>query len=284
MANRNEQISNEIAKRTMEHKLALMTRMPGTHLNLLADGDSWFDYPLSGQIFGPHTDLIAQLPGVCNVPPTILNLAHYGYTSTQEMGYVRQNMISNAIRDVANGGFDAILMSGGGNDIVGDSLCIWLNDASDVGHDPTKAINQARFDDAMGMVKASFLELIAIRDDLLPGAPIFVHDYDFALPSGKAASILGIYSMGPWLKPSLEYCGWTDPSQGAAIIKGVMQQFSAMLDCLQAQPENDFVHVVTQGTLSASQWCNELHATPEGFRAVAIKMAAALRARFPGLI
>jgi hypothetical protein len=284
MASRNEQISNEIAKRTMEHKLALMTRMPGTHLNLLADGDSWFDYPLNGPIFGPHTDLIAQLPGVCNVPPTILNLAHYGYTSTQEMGFARQQMISNAICDVSNGGFDAILMSGGGNDIAGDSLCIWLNDAADVGNDPLRAVNQTRFADAINMVKASYLDLIAIRDDLLPGAPIFVHDYDFAVPSGKCASILGVYSMGPWLKPSLEYCGWMDPVQGAAIIKGVMQQFASMLDELQDQAENNLVHVVTQGSTDVSKWPNELHPDPDGFRTAAGKMAAALRLKFPGLI
>lgn len=284
MANKNQRISDEMAKRTMDHKLALMTRMPGTHLNLLADGDSWFDYPLNGPVFGPHTDVIAQLPGVCLVPPTILNLAHYGYTSTQEMGFARQQMISKAITDVSNGSFDAILMSGGGNDIAGDALCIWLNDASDVDNDPAKAVNQARFTDAVNMVKASYLDLIAIRDDLLPGAPIFVHDYDFAQPSGKAASILGVYSMGPWLKPSLEYCGWTDPIQGAAIIKGVMQQFAAMLDELAAQPENNLVHVVTQGTTDPSKWPNELHPDPDGFKAVAGKFAAALRLKFPGLI
>lgn len=284
MANRNQSIADELAARAMDHKLALMTRMPGTHLNLLADGDSWFDYPLNGAVFGPHTDLIAQLPGQCNVPPTILNLAHYGYTSTQEMGFARQQLISKAISDPSNGYFDAILMSGGGNDIAGDSLCIWLNDAADVGNDPARAVNQTRFTDALNMVKASYLDLIAIRDDLLPGAPIFVHDYDFAVPSGRAASILGVYSMGPWLKPSLEYCGWTDPVQGAAIVKGVMQQFAGMLDTLQAQPENNFVHVVTQGTTDPSTWPNELHPGPDGFKAVAAKMATALRLKFPGLI
>jgi lysophospholipase L1-like esterase len=284
MANKNQQVSNEIAKRTMEHKLALMTRMPGTHLNLLADGDSWFDYPLNGSVFGPHTDVIAQLPGVCSIPPTILNLAHYGYTSTQEMGYARQQAISKAISDPSNGVFDAILMSGGGNDIAGDSLCIWLNDAADVGNDPTRAVNQTRFTAAVNMVKASYLDLIALRDDLLPGAPIFVHDYDYAIPSGKSASILGVYSMGPWLKPSLEYCGWTDPAQGAAIIKGVMQQFAAMLAELASQPENNLVHVQTQGTTDVSTWPNELHPGPDGFRAVAKKIAAALAVKFPGLV
>jgi hypothetical protein len=284
LANRNQQITDEIAKRTVDHKLALMTRMPGTHLNLLADGDSWFDYPLNGSVFGPHTDVIAQLPGVCAVPPTILNLAHYGYTSTQEMGYGRQQMIVKAIEDKSNGHFDAILMSGGGNDIAGDSLCIWLNDAADVGNDPCKAINQARFADAVSMVKASYLDLVALRDDLLPGAPIFVHDYDFAVPSGRAASILGVYSMGPWLKPSLEYCGWTDPVHGALIVKSLMINFSSMLEDLASQPENNLVHVRTQGTTDVSTWPNELHPGPDGFRQVATMFAGALRGKFPGIV
>ncbi len=48
---------------------------PGTPLNLLADGDSWFDYPLGGIPFVDHTDIIAQLPGLCEIKPNILNLA-----------------------------------------------------------------------------------------------------------------------------------------------------------------------------------------------------------------
>jgi hypothetical protein len=62
-----------------------------TPLVMLAHGDSWFDYPLSGNDLSfRDTDIIAQLRGMGRVNPMILNISHYGDATTEEMSLPKQ--------------------------------------------------------------------------------------------------------------------------------------------------------------------------------------------------
>lgn len=70
---------------------------------------------------------------------------------------------------------------------------------------------------------------------------------------------------------------------GAAIVKALLQQFARMLDSLQASASN-FRHVKMQGMLSANQWANEFHPTPDGFSAIAAAFVFELRKVFPNRI
>lgn len=72
-------------------------------LVLLAQGDSWFDYPLVGN--GPlpgDTDVIAQLRRLGAMPPTILNLAIAGDTAVGEMSLRRQAAMIEQLRNPSN--------------------------------------------------------------------------------------------------------------------------------------------------------------------------------------
>ena len=281
-----QQIAADIAARTAQHQTAIANAMaggvfsqPNRPLNLLADGDSWFDYPLGGTLpMVDHTDIIAQLPSLCAQKPFILKLAHYGDVTTAELGLTRVKNIQSAIQNPANGPFDAILFSGGGNDIVGDPFCIWLKDAVAVASKPASGLDPDRFPAVLQLVKASYLDLIDLRNNLLPGAPIIVHGYDFAIPSGTGAPC----GIGPWLKPALDYCGWTDPVAAAQIVHDALSQFAAMLQLLASVPGNNMIYVPTQGTLVAAEWANELHPIPSGFQKIAAKFQTALAAKFPG--
>ncbi len=249
-------------------------------LYMLSVGDSWFDYPLVGN--GPlpgQTDVISQLEAMGTQNPLIANVAHWGYSAIEELALPRQERMVQTLADADNwsssGKPDAILMSGGGNDIAGDNFCIYLdfNDGRSTGLDP------ARFAGVIASIKVSYLDLFSFRDQYAPGVPIFGHDYDFPTPNG----VHPICS-GPWLQPSLAYRGWTDVQKGAAIVKAALQAFSALLVSLEADPANNFHLVPTQGTLAAGEWANELHPTPDGFKAIAAKFEVALRAKFPGRI
>jgi hypothetical protein len=283
------QIAADLAQRVADHQQAIASALangvlyqPNSPLVLLSDGDSWFDYPLNG--FPPliaTTDIIAQLPALCNPKPFILNLSHYGDATTTELGLTRVQKVINALTNPCNGPFDAILFSGGGNDIVGDPFCIWLNDASSVGDDPAQALNMPRFNAVLDLAKASYEDLIGVRNDNRRNAPIFVHAYDFAIPSGIGASC----GIGPWLKPSLDYCGWADPAQAAQIVKNALTLFGQMLANLANVPANNMIYIQTQGTLNElASWDNELHPKPPGFVQFATLFKNALAAKFPGRI
>jgi hypothetical protein len=101
------QIDADIGKRVAVHKAnvaRLQAAREGAHalsvsvrnrpLVLLAQGDSWFDYPLTGNGLPlVDTDVIAQLRRIGPMPPTILNLAHRGDAATEEMSLPKQERL-----------------------------------------------------------------------------------------------------------------------------------------------------------------------------------------------
>jgi hypothetical protein len=131
--------------------------------------------------------------------------------------------------------------------------------------------------DVIGVIQAAYLDLIAIRDSIVPDCVIFVHGYDFAQPTGQ-----GVCGLGPWLKPSLDFRGWTNFASASQIVKEVLQAFDKLLVQLEQQ-YNNIVYVRTQGTLSpATDWANELHPTEQGFNKIAGVFLQAMRTKFPG--
>ena len=128
------------------------------------------------------------------------------------------------------------------------------------------------------MVKASYQDLFLFRDRNAPNVPIFGHCYDFPIPNGVRP-----VCAGPWLEPSLTFAGW-NVTQGTAILQQALTAFKAMLLGLAADPTNNFYLVDTQGTLVPSDWANELHPFPAGFKKPAANFVDALRAKFPGRI
>jgi hypothetical protein len=91
----------------------------------------------------------------------------------------------------------------------------------------------------------------------------------------------GVCGLGPWLKPSLDFRGWTNFAMAAAVIKEALLAFDVLLTRLEQQHLN-IVYVRTQGTLSsATDWANELHPTEQGFGKIADVFLRSLRGQFP---
>jgi hypothetical protein len=259
-------VEAELARRTLAHKRRVARLKRGARirsqtnkaaaqqpLDFLAIGDSWFDYPLNGNdpSFG-STAIIAQLTQLGSPPPL---------------------KIIDAVTDPSqwvNGAPDGILVSMGGDDLVGDQFAIYL-DYEGSGLDAT------RFQGALGSVRASYLDLFALRDAVLPGKPIIGHCYDYAIPNGVAP-----LCAGPWLQPSLDFSGY-DLAEGLAIVSSMIDGFYAMVSALAADNTNNFILADTRGTLVrqtgvANGWANELHPYPAGFTLLAQRFLPALQA------
>jgi len=240
-------------------------------LNLLAEGDSWFDYPLSPAV-------IEGIKAGGNPRPLILKLAHYGDAASEMLGISKRRRLIDNLRNPANGVFDALLFSGGGNDIAGDQFCLWLTQNAGSG-DPAYGFDRQRLADILGVVEAAYTDLLEIRDRYAANCTVFLHAYDFAQPNGK-----GVCRIGPWLKPSLDFRGWTKFPEAALIVKEVLLEFDKLLTRFEQQHAG-VVYVRTQGTLSPNtDWTNELHPNPRGFQKIASVFLAALREKFSGKI
>lgn len=278
-----ERIDAEINERIRAHQATIARMQAATEVAqnlsvasrnrpfvMLSGGDSWFDYPLTGNGLPlQNTDIIAQLQTYGDSPITVLNLAHHGETSTDAMSLPKQERMIAALRDKANwigGKPHAILFSAGGNDVAGDQFCIFL----DFNDGRSDGLNAERFQMALNMVEASYLALFLLRDKYAHGVPIFAHSYDFPIPNGKHPSCAG-----PWLKPSLDFCNWS-VSDGRRIAREALEAFKGMLVRLANNPRHNFHLIDTQGTLKDEEWANELHPGFLGFRKITKKFYDAL--------
>jgi hypothetical protein len=251
-------------------------RTVASPLQVFAEGDSWFDYPVP--FFGGG--VIPRLQKRLGVP--ILNLAKAGDEVRMMLGVKQRELIAKQLRNgcPAGGAWDAMLFSGGGNDIVGEPMSLWIQDFRP-GVSAANFIHQSRFAAALAIVQAGYEDLIQMRDDLSPATQLYFHAYDHAIPDGR-----GVCHLGPWLKPTFQLRKFPNTSSVAAeVVKAMLQQFAVMLQTLAAN-HPQVTLLPTQGTLRAatSSWHNELHPSASGFDQVVQVFYQELTRAFPDRI
>ena len=247
-------------------------------LQIFAEGDSWFDYPFPGFKGG----IINRLEKRIGVP--ILNLAKAGDEVRFMLGVKERQIITEQFKKgcPAGGPWDAMLFSGGGNDIVDNPMALWIRN-----FDPAKSaagqIHQPRLDAALAVVRAGYEDLMSLRDAHSPGTHLFFHAYDFAIPDGR-----GVCNLGPWLEPTFTLRRFpADRVVSTAVTRVMLEQFAAMLQALASSPQNQKVTFINgQGTLAPvkDSWHNELHPSKAGFDKFADLFHARLNDVFPGRI
>jgi hypothetical protein len=246
-------------------------------LQVFAEGDSWFEYPVP--LFGGG--IIKRLEKRLGVP--VLNLAKAGDEVRFMLGVEERKIIAEQFTTgcPAGGPWDAMLFSGGGNDIVDNPMALWIRDFQ-AAVPPAQQINMARLDAALGIVRAGYEDLVAMRDDLSPSTHLFLHGYDFAIPDGR-----GVCHFGPWLQPTFALRGFPANSltDATAVVKVMLERFAAVLGSLNTG-KGPVTLIPTQGTLPPvkASWHNELHPSKMGFDTFADVFHAQLRQAFPGRV
>ena len=243
-------------------------------LQIFAEGDSWFDYPVP--FFGGG--IIPRLERRLGVP--ILNLAKAGDEVRFMLGVEERTVLAEQFGEgsPAGGPWDVLLFSGGGNDIVDNPMALWVKDF-DAAIPPANHINQPRFSAALALVRAGYEDLIALRDQLSPSTHLVFQGYDFAIPDGR-----GVCFLGPWLKPTFDLRKFPTRDAAAQVVKAMLQQLAAMLASLAVHPKVTFIN--GQGTLAPqpSSWANELHPARAGFEKFADIFQTELEKLFPGRV
>ena len=230
-------------------------------LKIIADGDSWASYP---RFLLTGGGLIDHLEAVMGVP--ITNYAHPGDTSLETLGLEKSRRLEAILP-----GADILIFSSGGDDIAGDQFCVWLNQNTD--GDIAKAVNWWRLRAALDLIVADLEDLTDIRDRLATNCLLVTHSYDF--PTHDMMGVGVLHLLGPWLKPGLDYCGWTNADDQVQIVKSVMKEFQNRTAAFAAQ-NRKHLHVNTQGTLSPADWQNEIHPNDAGWTKIAQAINLAL--------
>lgn len=247
---------------------------------ILTEGDSWFSFPL-------HSNTVDHLRRLGRF--SVLRLEKPGdeilrMLDTKPLRKLGKHLQRTYLR---RGGKDyraeALLMSGGGNDLLdSDHLVTYLRSNAN-GTKPTDFIHIGRVRNRLRQIKIAYEALCNVRDDKNPDCVIYAHGYDYAIPGDRPVRILwGLKKIGPWMHRAM--AGIYDPDvvvpkeHRRGVARWLVDEFNTMLGSIRRRK---FVHVETVGTLTDNQWNDEIHPRSMGFKAIARKFEAALRVQFP---
>jgi lysophospholipase L1-like esterase len=242
---------------------------------LIAEGDSWFDYPLQDVLRLLEDDHLYDVESVAHRGDCVEDMAH---SSGQFEEFARR--LEKLLREgkVPR----AILLSGGGNDIAGDEFAILLNHAASslpaLNEDIVRGIIDVRLEAAYARIISG---LTAIAKSFLGRTiPIITHGYDYPIPDGRGF-LGGVWLLpGPWLKPGFQKKGYADLEKNKQLLMQLIDRFNRMLTSLTSLPEFSHVHHLDlRNTLKHDAtykqfWANELHPSAKGFDLVTEKFAS----------
>ncbi|CDZ68157.1 Hypothetical protein NGAL_HAMBI2605_64410 [Neorhizobium galegae bv. orientalis] len=209
-------------------------------LRVLDEGDSWHQYPfLLDEIVDQLFDRWA-----------IYSLSGAGDLLSD---MAKQDELTAAI--VAERP-DVVILSGGGNDLLGDGRLSRYLLQHEGGMEPADHVGP-EFD-------AMLRRTIVIYHDLIDKAlaagagRIVCHSYDYAIPNG-----------GPWLGRPMAKLGIADPRTQRAIVRILIDRFHAALTSMAAGFGGAVVVADCRGAVRDTEWYDELHPTNPGFKRVA---------------
>jgi lysophospholipase L1-like esterase len=248
---------------------------------LVAEGDSWFDYPFF--------DILEELEEGYNYE--IESVAHKGDTA-EEMAY-DPNQLAGLVRELeklkrAGRTPRAVLLSGGGNDIAGREFALLLNHKQS-GLPPVSAqilagLVDERLRTAIVSLASAVTELC--RHNFRSKIPILIHGYDYPVPDGRGY-LGGFWILpGPWLEPGFRQKGYQDLQERVDVMVTLIDRFNALLGSVAGGVGLEHVEYVDlrgalsnelQGRKYKSWWSDELHPTEKGFTEIAGRFDQVLR-------
>lgn len=249
---------------------------PTYPLRFLAEGDSWFTI---GAI--PSSNLLFELR--LRNPAIVLNLGYPGDT------------IANLTRFGANFEFarrlaspqwasdwTAILMSGGGNDLIDWAFDLLLPKPPATAK-PEACVDQKKLKKFNKTIVDGYKAIVKLRDgngSPSKGKPIIVHTYDYPTPRPAPARFIVIPITNPWMYPAFQQRE-VPASLYIPITDYLLESLADTLCDLQK--ELPAFHVVrTLGLLERAElgakghsgdWHNEIHPDSDGYRKIARKLA-----------
>jgi len=231
-------------------------------------GDSWFNYPFQ------TSDLNKQLEK--------LYRKSYFYNESvlgRESGELKK-LRPRLQRLLQRYRFDALLLSMGGNDVVGSELRQFIKQEQEPQNAGTRAwgnipalvnrhIHLASFESALRYIASDYQQIIDLRNLESPDCEIVMHNYDYPWPDGKSYTLLGRKLAGPWIQPFMEEVGVNDFASQRIICSWLIDQFTEVQRAL-ANGNPRVRCVDSRGLLvKATDWDNEIHPKRAGFKRIA---------------
>ena len=239
---------------------------------VVAEGDSWFNYPLH--------DVLERLEEQFGF--RVESVAHQG-DSAEQMAYdpAQGAALARLLQRLKDDGKTprAILLSAGGNDIAGDQFGMLINHVnSGLPVLNTQIVNGVINERLMFAYGCLIGRINQMTQTLFPNpVPIVIHGYAHAVPDGRGFLGGTWFLPGPWLRPGFDQKGHTDRAKNRDQVANLLDQLNAMLQSLPTFPNiQNTTYLDLRGVLNNNlptqykqDWANELHPTPDGFERLA---------------
>ena len=259
---------------------------PGGGWHMLAEGDSWFSF---GSVLGN----------------SLLNQLHFSrstlVTATSSPGEALRRMVDwrrdpnfISLVDGARRGnrawtFDAVLLSGGGNDLIDavndklvDQQLLKLVAPGDEPGSAAECVHEDAWQKFEAYLRANFTAISQLVGNSVKNAatPVFIHSYDYPTPNDAPALR---FVSGPWLRPAM-LAHRIPPGLWVALADHLTDRLAGVLQSLQLAN----VHLIdTRNTLQRAElgafaesndWLNEIHPTAAGYAKLADRWEAGVEA------
>jgi len=244
---------------------------------VLSEGDSWFAFPLDNFNM---LDVVTTL-----VPGLYLRLEDNGDEAVRMFKKGSRNLdrIGEHLRTFQ---FNAVLISAGGNDIVGEHLeGVFADKAKMTPQEAVDLVRAARF----GVVRQSYENLIAVVRAAGKGkVPILAHTYDYPVRLGVPAKLdlqgigliaLLVSKVGDWIGSYVKAVLPVRTDQ-LDFVRLLLDAFrDDILVPLQQDNPGLFHFCPLLGTLGPDPalWHDELHPSDAGFQTLGQKFATQLK-------
>jgi lysophospholipase L1-like esterase len=251
---------------------------PGYDWRFLAEGDSWFTIgaiPSSNLLYELRLKKRAVILNLGYPGDTISNIAQLS-TNTE---FARRLAHPNWVSD-----WDAILMSGGGNDLIDRAADIIRQPTSGgSGNKAADYIDGDQLEAFRNAVQEGYRKIVALRDapaSPSKGKPIIVHTYDYPTPRPAPANFLIVPITKPWMHPVFEKRAVPKALRGRIAERLLDALATALLDLERELPA---FHVADTRKLldradidakgNSGDWLNEIHPNSDGYRKIADVLA-----------
>jgi hypothetical protein len=219
-------------------------------------GDSWFWYPLG------------------NLPLYIAPAFEHDIVVIGKNGSEAQDWATKHRKEI-NFAFKmyardvrALVLSGGGNDIAGtsDFLRILAEDCSQA-KTVQDCYRETQPDEIVGAIVGAYRQVIAKFRHYNTHAPVLVHNYDYAWPTGK-----GLFGPADWLKKPMDLVGVPENLRRNLLKDLLLKLREAQLKLATDSEVGPMFAIESGGTMPDDGdkvdqwWANELHPTNKGWK------------------
>ena len=227
---------------------------------IMVVADSWFWYPMHN---------LAAAIGQQMAAETLVCVGFSGAEASQWAERYRTE-IDFGFR-MYGASVQVLMLSGGGNDVAGmqDFLKIIRDDCAQA-RTVDECFDPGQPDGVMARITGAYTELILRFRAYNRHAPVLMHNYDYAWPTG-----IGVFGPADWLRAPMERSRVPHELRRPLFRALINRLREAQLRLADDRRLGPLVALQSAGTLPEISdglqqwWANELHPTPRGFNLLA---------------